>query len=144
MIIKFTGEFNQLMSMGFSFHKLYANNYRVYHKHELWIFVKGRSFEYSNLPQGCDQLIMNAIVNDTLPRREKDFIFRGVVWTPKGSYEPLKIDTQDKVIHRNIDFMRSVKDKDHVYDYQRYREFNPDKDTCDTIIDFYKRGWLEI
>lgn len=39
MDIKFTGDFKKLKPMGFTFHKLYAHNYKVYEKNEVWVWV---------------------------------------------------------------------------------------------------------
>ena len=39
MKIKFTGDFKKLIPMGFTFHKLYASNYKVYEKSKVWIWV---------------------------------------------------------------------------------------------------------
>ena len=39
--LKFTGDYTKLKSMGYTFQKLYANNYMSWHKDETFIFKKG-------------------------------------------------------------------------------------------------------
>jgi len=47
--MRFTGKFNKLCALGYTFQKLYANNYRCYHKkldgHHIWVWQKGKEIE---------------------------------------------------------------------------------------------------
>lgn len=47
--IAFIGDFKKLIPMGYTFTKMFANNYKCYHKgdinHDVWIWVAGKTVE---------------------------------------------------------------------------------------------------
>ena len=54
LLVKFTVPYRLLKPRGYTFHKLYAGNYRTYQKafgpnDSIWIFVKGNDFEVLDL-----------------------------------------------------------------------------------------------
>jgi hypothetical protein len=65
--MKFIGDFKDLKPMGFTFHKLYARNYKVYEKHELWIWVAERQIQYRHFNGPTFEKIINMILTDTYP-----------------------------------------------------------------------------
>ena len=63
---EFTGEFKDRIPMGFKFHKLYARNYRVYEKNDLWIWVMKREVNLKDL-HGNSGVIIKLILDGKYP-----------------------------------------------------------------------------
>lgn len=70
MRIKFIGKFTDLKGMGYTFHKLYAMNYKVYIKDDVLIWVAGRDVELNSIDHPAK--IAKMILDDTYPVYEED------------------------------------------------------------------------
>ena len=66
MRIKFTGDFKDLKPMGFTFHKLFARNYKVYEKDGLWIWVHRGGYVEIDDHYGNSGYIAEMILDDTI------------------------------------------------------------------------------
>ena len=69
MSAKFKGDFKQLIPMGYTFQKLYAANYKCYHKgnpdFKIWIWVKNKDIEV-DWWYGYEQLLIEAIRDNSI------------------------------------------------------------------------------
>ena len=84
MIIKFTGDFKQLIPMGFTFHKLFARNYKVYEKNKVWIWVAhGGYVEIADF-FSLSGYIMKAIWDGTFPVYEECVVYGDRIFFKKG------------------------------------------------------------
>ena len=91
MEAKFTGRFRDLKPLGYKFHKLFANNYKVYEKNDIWIWVaRGGYVEVGDFYK-LSPYVIKVILDDTYPKRGEDSMFRGTVLFPAGSPAPCHI-----------------------------------------------------
>ena len=58
MEYRYSGDVKKLIPNGWEFHKLYANNYKVYNKENIWMFV------ISKMRIEIDNIVSNEIVID--------------------------------------------------------------------------------
>lgn len=86
MKIKFTGDFKKLIPMGFKFHKLFANNYKVYEKDEVWIWVAYGGYVEIDDHYGKSGHIAKRILDGTYPIFEEDKVYTGLFTMEKGRF----------------------------------------------------------
>ena len=84
MNIKFTGDFKKLIPMGFTFHKLFASNYKVYEKNRVWIWVaQGGYVEIKDLYDNSGY-VAKMFLNGTYPIWEEDTNKYDLLFFEKG------------------------------------------------------------
>ena len=144
MLIKFTGDFKQLIPMGFKFHKLYARNYKVYEKNKIWIWVAHGGYVEIDDFYNLSGYIMQAIFNKTFPVYEEDKIMMGRIFFKKGDRKPCMINRKiGKIIERRI-FTKEYCDDDGCYDYDLYREVSIYNETLHFIEELKALNIFEI
>jgi len=103
MIAIYNGKFKDLKPMGFTFHKLYANNYKVYEKNKVWIFVARREIEVRDLYNNSAYII-KLIIDNKYPLYKEDSMFGDQILFNKG--EPkgciLEYDTGEVMTYQKF------------------------------------------
>jgi hypothetical protein len=136
MDIKFTGNFKDLKGMGFKFHKLFANNYKVYEKDKIWIWVaRGGYVEVADFYE-LSGYIVDAIWNDTFPVYEKNVDYgEKLSWLnrKKGDKKPCQINRKTGEIVERREFTKKYCDENGEYDYDLWRELSIYKETFESI-----------
>jgi len=140
MNIKFVGDFKKLIPMGFTFHKLYANNYKVYSKNRVWIWVHRGGYVELDDHYENSGYIAKMILDGTYPVYEKDEDYK-IFTIKKGKPKPCTINRKTGEIVETIPFMRSIDGYDN-YDYETYRDVNLFKETMETILEI--KDMIEI
>jgi len=141
MDIKFTGDFKKLIPMGFKFYKLYANNYKVYEKNKVWIWVAyGGYVEIDDYYENSIH-IAKRILDGTYPVHKEDRVYNGFFTTKKGKPKSCVMDMETGEIIEKIVFIRSI-GADAEYDYNRYRDIYLYRKTMETIKEI--REMIEI
>lgn len=130
-MVKFTGNFKKLIPMGFKFHKLFARNYKVYNKNDVWIWVAhGGYIELKDL-YDLSGYAIKMILDGTYPVYEEDVIFPSIpnrIMFKKGEPRSCRINEGGK-IHSYHDFCKLHRSKfktlEEFWDFEResgYRE----------------------
>lgn len=140
MKISFTGDFKKLKPMGFKFHKLFANNYKVYEKNGVWIWVAQGGYVEIDDHYDNSGYIAKRILDGTYPVYEEDKKL-GPFEIKKGDLRGCTIDRKTGEITATIEFMRSIGGHDN-YDFDRYRDVSLKQKTADTIKEL--EGMIEI
>jgi hypothetical protein len=140
MNIKFVGDFKKLIPMGFTFHKLYANNYKVYSKNRVWIWVHHGGYVELDDHYENSGYIAKMILDGTYPVYEKDEDYK-IFTIKKGKPKPCTINRKTGEIVETVPFMRSIDGYDN-YDYETYRDVNLFKETMETILEI--KDMIEI
>ncbi len=132
MLIKFKGDFKKLKGMGFTFHKLFASNYKVYEKDKVWIWVAhGGYVEISDF-YSLSGYIAKAVFDGTYPVYEKDIDYGDkLAWMniKKGDRKPCMINRKTGEIIERREFTKLYCDDDQQYDYDLFRELSIYKET---------------
>jgi hypothetical protein len=118
MRLKFIGKFTDLKGMGYTFHKLYAMNYKVYMKDGILIWVAGRDVEFNNIDHSAK--IAKMILDGTYPVYEEDTGYGDkdgpglYIFFKKGGPLSCVINkkTGEVIIHKTFI-------EEHGYDYDR-------------------------
>lgn len=143
MLIKFTGDFKQLKPMGFTFHKLYARNYKVYEKSKVWIWVAhGGYVEIADF-FSLSGYIVKAIWDGTFPVYEEDINY-GPVGFKKGDRKPCMINRETGEIIERREFTKRYANEHGEYDYDLFREVNIYNETLHFIEELKDLNILEI
>jgi hypothetical protein len=149
MRLKFIGDWKELKPMGFTFHKLYASNYKVYEKNKVWIWVAhggyGEVADFYHL----SGYVVKAIWDGTFPVYEQDVDYGGqLAWLSKkkGDKRPCMINRKTGEIIERRAFTKKYcdKDQDYQYDYDLFRELSLYKETFQFIKDLKELNILEI
>jgi len=143
--LKFTGKFKELMPLGYTFHKLFANNYRVYRKDNVWIWVMQQEVQIRDLSPPDSAVVAEAIMNDTYPVYEETINY-GIhpicLSFEKGEPKAVMIDTKE---HTIMDRRKFTKKHDLFdYDYDRYHELLIGKKTFKEVKRLHKLNLIEI
>lgn len=142
MKIKFVGKFKDLIPIGFSFHKLYARNYKVYTKNSVWIWVSRRVVEIKDLNEVNSYKVASLIINKKYPVYEKDTDYK-IISFKKGEPKCTILDnkTGDIIIYN--DFMK-LRNYNHDYDRNRYRELILNISIFETINYLFTNGMISL
>lgn len=157
-MIKYKGKITDLKPYGFTFHKLYANDYKAY-MHEdcdMLIWVAGRDIRFKNLNSKDFETVFNMIINDEYPLYEKtqywldkDGKSTGKVFFAKGAPKLCLVDKETGEIISHHDFMLKYKKVYPEYnDYMdffhsgRFSELILHKRHIDFIKDMHVKGML--
>jgi hypothetical protein len=137
MDIKFIGKFKELKPMGFTFHKLFANNYKVYEKNKVWIWVHRGGYVEIDHHFDNSGYIAKMILDGTYPvyTKDKDYKFFTI---KKGKPRPCTIHTKTGEITETIKLILSYGNHDNFVDhpdYENYRDVSLLKDTMDTVLE---------
>lgn len=135
MEIKFIGDFKELKKMGYSFHKLYASNYKVYEKNKIWIWVAGKYIEISDLYNNS-HAVAKRIVDNTYPvhLRNKDY---GVFVIKKGESKMCRMEYKTGKIY-------SSREVPFPYDTEIFRELFLPSRTLQTIKKLHELNMLSL
>lgn len=150
--IKFTGKYKDLKAMGYTFQKLYARNYRCYHKsiaeyssQTIWIWQKDNRVEIMDLYDLSYLVLQEIVVNG---RTGKRYEINSVFPNPDTTGH-FMLDIQDKKLLDNVYEIEkmgyNIEDKEEIKAYwQRYRTVNIDDKLTLMIADLYDKGLIEI
>ena len=147
MNIKFKGDFKQLIPMGFTFHKLFARNYKVYEKSKVWIWVAHGGYVEIDDFYNLSGYIVKAIWEDTFPVYEKDIHYgEKLSWMDrkKGDKKPCMINRKTGEIIERREFTKKHCDENGEYDYDLFREVSIYKKTFEFIKELKDSYLLEI
>jgi hypothetical protein len=142
--IKFKGDFKKLIPMGFDFNKLYARNYKVYHKEGVWIWVAdGGYVEIKDFFHWSGH-IAKAILDGTFPLYEQDTDYK-VIFFKKGEAKDCMIDLETgEILPRREFFKKMGWDTFHNFDEGRYRSVHPSMQTMEVIREIKDMIEIEI
>ena len=138
--IKFTGDFKKLIPMGFKFHKLFANNYKVYEKNGVWIWVSQGGYVEIDDHYDNSGYIAKRILDGTYPIYEENKDL-GPFIIKKGEPRGCVINKKTGEISITADLIRSIGGYDN-YDFDTYRDMYLNKKTMETIKEI--EGMIEI
>lgn len=129
MGIRFTGDFKNLIPMGFTFHKLFADNYKVYEKNRVWIWVAhGGYVEIGDL-HDLSTYVVKAILDGTYPVYEEDRSYGDMIFFKKGDRKPCLINRKTGEIHEMTPYIIEHRTADADYDYDLFRDVSIYKKT---------------
>lgn len=142
MQIKFTGDFKQLKPMGFTFHKLYARNYKVYEKSKVWIWVAhGGYVEIADF-FSLSGYIVKAIWDGTFPVYEEDVTLGDMLFFKKGDRKACMINRETGEIIERREFTKRYGEYD--YDHDLFREVSIYNETLHFIEELKDLNIMEI
>lgn len=103
MNIKFTGDFKKLIPMGFEFCKLFASNYKVYHKNDIWIWVaQGGYVEIKDLYNNSGY-VAKMFLDGTYPVWEEDTNKYDLIFFEKGRPKSCMMNEETgEILERDI------------------------------------------
>lgn len=130
-MIKFTGDFKKLIPMGFTFHKLFARNYRVYEKNKVWVWVAQGGYVEISDHYNNSVHIAKKILDGTYPVHEEDRDY-GIFVMKKGKPKACVINRQTGEIMETRNYIRSLK-REEDYDYENIRDVSLYLSTMETI-----------
>ena len=144
MNIKFTGDFKDLIPMGFKFQKLFARNYKVYHKNDVWIWVAHGGYVEIDDFYNLSGYIVKAVWEGTFPIHEKDVIFGGRRFFKKGNRKSCMINRKTGEIIERSEFAKIYCDKNQEYDYDLFRDVTLYNKTLHFINELKDLNIMEI
>ena len=147
MLIKFTGDFKKLIPMGFTFHKLFASNYKVYEKEKVWIWVAHGGYVEIDDLFGLSGYVLKAIFEENFPVYEADVIYKGeLMWLAprKGDRKPCMINRDTGEIIEKRKFNRIYVNEECEYDYDLFREVSIYKETFNFLKQLKNMNMFEI
>ncbi len=142
--LKFTGRFKELMPLGYTFNKLFANNYIVYRKTDVWIWSSRREAMIKDLFLPDCAAVAEAIMDGTYPVYEETVDY-GIppmhLRFEKGMPKSVIVDT-----HKHVVILRSkfMKEWCYEYDHDRYHELLIGQATFDEVKKLHKLNLIEI
>ena len=119
--MKFIGKFTELKPMGFTFHKLYARNYKVYMLEDFSIWVSRREFLYRHINGPLLDQIVNSIIADTYPLYDRQVMLGGRPLMDIGDPKMCIIDKNDYTFMSHEKFLG--KWKQEFPDMDEYMQF---------------------
>jgi hypothetical protein len=144
--IEFIGKFKDLIPMGYSFHKLYARNYRVYTKNQIWIWVAGKTISIKDLGTEHSFKIAKLIIDNKYPVYNEDKDYK-IIFFKKGEPKCVMLDEKTGEVEIRREFTKSDKfnyDKIPQYDYDRYRELILNMDILESIKELHKNNMITL
>ncbi len=142
--IKFTGKFKDLKARGYTFHEMFAMNYRAYHKKDidLWIFVAKRSIEISDYFDDS-HLIISQLLNSEdghgfyCGRLRFGLDLKELKIISRVDYKLIKYNE----VYSQVDIMDD--ERLHAF-YDRYREISLASELQTELKKLKKEGLIEI
>ena len=104
--MKFTGDFKELKPMGWTFHKLYARNYKAYMLEDFIIWVSKREFIYRHFNGPLLDRIVNSIIADTYPLYDEPVMLQGRPLMNVGDPKMCIIDKNDYTFMSHEKFLK--------------------------------------
>lgn len=148
MKIKFTGDLKQLVPMGFTFHKLFARNYKVYEKSKVWVWVAHGGYVEVDDWYDLSGYIVKAIWNGTFPVYEEDVTYgegeHFTLFFKKGDRKACMINTKTGEIIERREFTKRYCDENQEYDYDLFRECSIYNETLHFIEELKDLNIMEI
>lgn len=147
MKIKFIGKFKDLKPMGFTFHKLYARNYKVYEKKKIWIWVAHGGYVEIQDFYSLSGYILKAIWDGTFPVYERDIVRNGkLAWASikKGDRKPCMINRITGEIIELRKFYKLHADEHLVYNYDLWRDLSISNETFEFLKELKDLNIMEI
>jgi len=141
MLIKFTGDFKDLKPMGFTFHKLYARNYKVYEKSKVWIWVAHGGYVEIDDFFSLSGYIVKAIWDGTFPVYEEDVNYNNILFFKKGDRKACMIDQKTGGIIERREFTKRY---GLEYNHDLFREVNIYNETLHFIEELKDLNIFEI
>jgi hypothetical protein len=144
-MIEFTGDFKDLIPMGFKFHKLFANNYKVYEKNKVWIWVAHGGYVEISDHYDNSVHIAKMILDGTYPVYKEDKDYK-IFTIKKGKPKPCTINRKTGEIVDTMELMRSVGGHDkwiEMVDRDDYRDVSLYRKTMETIKELAEKGMIE-
>ena len=145
-MIKFIGRFKDLIPMGYRFQKLYAMDYKVYHKKNIWIWVAGRSVQIDDLSRMNSASLAQLVLSNKYPVRKKYLVSsKGIIITPKGHPKITMLDRKTGKIYLWSDWIRKNDPGfEHNYDTSRFREYMLTKDVPLSLKELHDKNMIQI
>jgi hypothetical protein len=130
--VKFTGNFKELIPMGFKFYKLFARNYKVYEKNQIWVWVgHGGYVEVRDLYH-LSGYVIKAILEGTYPTYEEDVTFAdGRFMFHKGDPKGCRINEEGHLISYH-DFL--IKNKSRFKTIEELWNWEYESGYCELLI----------
>jgi hypothetical protein len=126
----FTGKFGNLKELGFSFHKLFGNDRKVYFKDGVWLWVKKRNIRIDDCPEKMQSIFIDAVVNNLIST-EDVYLF----------------DIKKKCIILFSDYVTDMMSKGlnpvSDRDWKRFKEYLLSKETKETIKYLYNNNLIK-
>jgi len=144
MKIKFTGDFKKLIPMGFTFHKLFARNYKVYEMNKVWIWVAHGGYVEIDDFYNLSGYIVKAIWEGTFPIYKEDVIFGGRRFFKKGDRKACMINRKTGEIIERKEFTKRYCDENKEYDYDLFRDVSIYNETLHFIEELKDLNIMEI
>ncbi len=148
--MKFSGHFRDLIPMGFKFHKLYARNYKVYEKEDLWIWVARREIQYRHFNGKAADLIVGMILNDTYPLYTQPVMLLDKPLFDVGDPKGCIYDVETNTITAHDHFMGLWRDKfktpeeycEWYHGENQFEELHLHRRHIDLIKELNERGMI--
>jgi hypothetical protein len=144
-MIKFTGNFKDLIPMGFTFHKLFANNYKVYERDDIWIWVAhGGYVEISDYYDNSVH-IAKKFIDGTYPVYDEDKDYK-IFTIKKGKPRPCIMNKKTGEIFDMFEFFKKIGGHEKYFslpDYSDYKEVSFSCETMETIKELAEKGMIE-
>lgn len=119
--MKFSGDFKELKPMGWTFHKLYARNYKAYMLEDFIIWVSQREFMYRHFNGPIFEKLVQMIITDNYPLYDKVVMLGEMPLMNVGDPKSCIIDKQDMSILPRDEHLGLWKKE--FPDYHDYFEF---------------------
>jgi hypothetical protein len=152
-LIKFIGDFKDLKPMGFTFHKLYARNYKVYALHDLWIWVSRCVVRFKDFDGPIFDKIYHMIIHGTYPLYTEPSYLMDRILFDVGAPKMCILDKETGEITEHVKFLKRWKVAypdlhaygEFVYGSGRFRDLIIHPRHIDLLKTLHERGmiWLE-
>jgi len=161
--VKFTGKFKDLIPNGWEFCKLYARNYRQYHKTcdgerysqgcRIWQHLGGYLeiadlFELSSvLVQQIKDGKIKEWESQSRWAKKTEPVYWFLIDMEEGRFIPYCSPEYRKLKDQQYTFADlDTDERKEAYDvyFERYREFNMRNELVDMIQDLLDKGWIEV
>lgn len=151
LMAKFTGKYKDLMPAGYTFHKMYARNYRTYQKSfgcndSIWVFVKGNDIEINDFYAKTGWLVSLFIKNrEVIP----NILFHGSLWAVMNTEtgECFRQDIPDKACE-------AFKEKREMYNsgdpekvrayFEKWKEVHIKMEMIEEILRLHDAGFIKL
>lgn len=92
--------------MGFTFHKLYARNYKVYEMEDLWIWVSRKTVQFKDLDISTFDKVYHMIIHGTYPLYTEPTYLMGREFMSVGDPKMCIIDKETGEITEHEKFLK--------------------------------------
>lgn len=135
-MIEFTGDFKQLIPMGYKFSRMYARNYICYHQDDIWIWKKGKDIEINDF-YSKSHLILSYLI-------ERNFIIPNEFNMVVLNTETSMIEDYERTKHSDMYFFGKLSEGEMEKFYNRYHRKFITEETIKALKQLYELRMLEI